>query len=199
MSSCSGNRHGESINPDVLIFFESLPEYKGEKRVNIDSERTPGFFGKNLKNGLKNIKDIAPPYVKDILAFPLIVNGDTIHEIKENARSEKIGEVFCINNKPTIVYYRRMDFMDEYSLAFFRMHEYSHFLLGHKSCTSTNGASPKPDVELEADAKAAELLLQFTDGKRIIDRMHGLFMAMERRRTSTHPSSKERANKLYEE
>jgi hypothetical protein len=194
-SSC--NDRQVEMSEDVADFFSNMPEGDVKCGENVDVEQKL-FWKKFFALGCKSNDELKliPPDIKPIMDFPLLLNGDTINEEWIYVRNRSLGEAYCINGKPSIRYYTRFKYIDDYCIAFFRMHEYAHFLLGHLECGKR--VFPSPELEFEADKKAIELLEQFPDGDRIIDHARGLFLGMNTRNTSTHPSSVKRAKAFYD-
>lgn len=195
--SCSG---GTKQEKDLMTdnFFKKLKIGEKNSGIRIDLEEDQ-FWDTFLSLGNKSIEvpdSLLPPDIQPILDFPLIFKGDTIREERIEVNKKTIGEAFCINGKPTIRYFTKLKYIDSYGLAFFRMHEFAHFLLGHMDCY--RNVIPKPEIEFAADKKAIELLEQFKDGVRIVDHARGIMLGMNTRRTSTHPGSVERAKTFYQ-
>ena len=192
------NQPGDPPIDPITEFFDKLDIGESDQGELIDIE-SENFWSKFSLFGNKSNKEnlpLFPPNIKPIIEFPLLLNGDTVKEEKVKTRKRTIGEAFCVNGKPTIRYYTENKYLDVYGLAFFRMHEYAHFLLGHMECSKN--VSPKPELEFAADKKAIELLVQFEDGERVADHARGIMLGMKTRRTSTHPSSYERAMAFYD-
>jgi len=192
--------HGQSQKEKLVVndFFSKMTVGVADSGNKIDTEDElfwENFLSLGYKKNKEN-KSLLPPNIKPILDYTLILNGDTIKEEKIEVRKKTIGEAFCINGKPAIRYYTKLKYIDGYGIAFFRMHEYAHFLLGHMDCNGN--VFPKPELELAADKKAIELLEQFKDGDRVVDHARGILLGLNTKGTSTHPSSRERAEKFYE-
>jgi hypothetical protein len=166
-------------------------------KVSYERETFMEILEKKEKGRIEKMM-IAAPFVEDIIYCPLVIGGDTIEERYSTKSSPAIAQVTCINNKPTIVYFKNKKVTD-IAMAFFKLHEYSHFLLGHKTCGSNS--SPDRENEFAADCHAVGLLLtkQFKDGSRVVDYTAATLRLLYGSGGRSHPSGRERHDKIYTE
>jgi hypothetical protein len=197
---CSAPREKEEVSNNLLEIedFERFEEFSKEEDFEIIEYDESDFWSQFLEMDSREtdaLKFFDPPNIAPIIEKELFIDSVQIDENFSKKKKKVIAEAICIDGKPTIIYYTKNRKIDKVGFAFFKMHEYSHFLLGHKSCSSTS--FPNPENEFAADCKAVELLLDFDDGQRVVDAASGMLRALGFKKTSTHPSSVERANRIF--
>jgi hypothetical protein len=149
----------------------------------------------------EHVHGIREPDTRSMLSTRLLV-GDVVVEEKVSRRgSGKVGWATCEGNAPVIYYAARPDRrISPYTLVFFRAHEYAHHKLGHLLCGSGSARRLSSEEmrqrEFDADCEAARTLLLHPDGDNVVFNALGTFSALDIPRTRTHPSTRERAERL---
>lgn len=138
-----------------------------------------------------------PPNVESFINRKLVWNNDTIAEIRHPYANERIGYVTCEKGKPVILYAIKIDNrITPGNFTFFREHEYAHIRLGHASCNPRTQDVAGRQREFDADCEAVKYLENSEDGRRVIDRAIGTLLGINKKKTKTHPSTRERAEAI---
>lgn len=139
----------------------------------------------------------------DFATRALAVEGRPIIEKAHRAANRRWGKATCDGGAPLLLYgIDRADRVSPMAYAFFREHEYAHFVLKHSACPLTGpgpGDAAQRARELAADCWAArQLMAQGSWGQMVVGVAIDRLAQLDQKESGTHPSSRARVQNLMQ-